>query len=78
MKELEDPLKLLDQAVADMQSDLIKMRQAAAQVPTGFSHHHLMRQFWQTVSAANSESLNAAEPALIWQCPCRHGAYLCR
>ena len=32
MKELEDPLKLLDQAVTDMQTDLIKMRQAAAQV----------------------------------------------
>jgi phage shock protein A len=28
----EDPEKILDQAVRDMQEDLIKMRQAAAQV----------------------------------------------
>jgi len=28
----EDPEKLLDQVVQDMQNDLIKMRQAAAQV----------------------------------------------
>ncbi len=31
VRELEDPRKMLDQAVADMQADLIKMRQAAAQ-----------------------------------------------
>lgn len=30
--ELEDPRKLLDQAVTDMQADLAKMRQASAQV----------------------------------------------
>lgn len=34
VKELEDPLKMLDQAVVDMQTDLVKMRQAAAQVLT--------------------------------------------
>ena len=31
VRELEDPRKMLDQAVADMQADLTKMRQAAAQ-----------------------------------------------
>lgn len=30
--ELEDPRKLLDQAVADMQTDMAKMRAASAQV----------------------------------------------
>lgn len=29
---MEDPRKLLDQAVTDMQADLIKMRQTSAQV----------------------------------------------
>lgn len=32
VRELEDPRKLLDQAVTDMQADLVKMRQASAQV----------------------------------------------
>ncbi len=32
MSSVEDPEKILDQAVADMQNDLIKMRQASAQV----------------------------------------------
>ena len=32
VRELEDPLKMLDQAVLDMQADMVKMRQAAAQV----------------------------------------------
>lgn len=31
VRELEDPRKMLDQAVVDMQADLVKMRQAAAQ-----------------------------------------------
>ena len=30
--ELEDPRKLLDQAVTDMRADVAKMRQASAQV----------------------------------------------
>ena len=30
--DLEDPRKLLDQAVADMQADMAKMRSASAQV----------------------------------------------
>ena len=30
----EDPEKILDQAVNEMQSDLIKMRQSSAQVST--------------------------------------------
>ena len=32
MAELEDPRKLLDQAVTDMQADMAKMRTASAQV----------------------------------------------
>eukprot|EP00954_Amorphochlora_amoebiformis_P007448 577858-Amorphochlora_amoeboformis.AAC.3 len=32
LNTLEDPEKILDQAVADMQGDLVKMRQASAQV----------------------------------------------
>lgn len=32
MSSVEDPEKILDQAVEDMQTDLIKLRQAAAEV----------------------------------------------
>lgn len=32
MTKAEDPEKILEQAVIDMQGDLIKMRQASAQV----------------------------------------------
>ena len=38
VRELEDPRKLLDQAVADMQADLVKMRQTSAQVRTLCAH----------------------------------------
>lgn len=34
MSKAEDPEKILEQAVQDMQGDLIKMRQASAQVRT--------------------------------------------
>ena len=38
--ELEDPRRMLDQAVTDMREDVTKMRQAAAQVPQSPSLAH--------------------------------------
>ena len=35
VSSVEDPEKMLDQTVTEMQNDLIKMRQASAQVPNG-------------------------------------------
>ena len=35
VNSVEDPEKMLDQTVTEMQNDLIKMRQASAQVPPG-------------------------------------------
>lgn len=39
----EDPEKLLDQVVTEMQEDLIKMRQASAQVKAGCFQHVVER-----------------------------------
>ena len=50
----EDPEKILDQAVNEMQSDLIKMRQAAAQVrdAEGATAQQGMQQLSSRVSSA--------------------------
>ena len=50
MSAVEDPEKILDQAVTDMQSDLVKMRQASAQVIA--SQKRLQNKFDQAQSAA--------------------------
>lgn len=57
----EDPMKILDQAVLDMQGDLIKMRQAAAQVIG--SQRQLEAKFKQAQATAD-EWLRRAELAV--------------
>ncbi len=51
MRELENPLKMLDQAVLDMQADMVKMRQAAAQVS---GHSRLVLQSYLVVAPPGS------------------------
>ena len=67
VRELEDPLKMLDQAVLDMQADMVKMRQAAAQVraapslapapahkPLAALHADVVRLQWHAICSAAS------------------------
>ncbi|KAK9826835.1 hypothetical protein WJX81_005598 [Elliptochloris bilobata] len=61
VRELEDPRKLLDQAVADMQADLIKMRQTSAQV---IATQRLMQERQRGAASAADEWQRRAEMAL--------------
>ncbi len=45
VSKAEDPEKILEQAVNDMQGDLIKMRQASAQVLDIFAVHYFLAAF---------------------------------
>lgn len=57
----EDPEKILDQAVNEMQSDLIKMRQSSAQARLQFTVASSARSAWncQDLSLIQSSSLKA-------------------
>ena len=70
VRELEDPRKLLDQAVTDMQADLVKMRQASAQV------------FW-SCSCCYCYALHAVSTSILFyfakdmsKCACFWSCYL--
>eukprot|EP01025_Chloroclados_australasicus_P061496 TRINITY_DN80823_c0_g1_i1.p1 TRINITY_DN80823_c0_g1~~TRINITY_DN80823_c0_g1_i1.p1 ORF type:complete len:304 (-),score=55.94 TRINITY_DN80823_c0_g1_i1:227-1138(-) len=57
----EDPEKILDQAVTDMENDVIKMRQASAQVMASFKR---MDAKYQMAQSRSDEWLKRAELAL--------------
>eukprot|EP01024_Parvocaulis_polyphysoides_P067079 TRINITY_DN7952_c0_g2_i2.p2 TRINITY_DN7952_c0_g2~~TRINITY_DN7952_c0_g2_i2.p2 ORF type:complete len:299 (-),score=66.50 TRINITY_DN7952_c0_g2_i2:215-1111(-) len=57
----EDPEKILDQSVTDMENDVIKMRQASAQVMASFKR---MDAKYQMASSRADEWLKRAELAL--------------
>ncbi|CAK0787115.1 hypothetical protein CVIRNUC_010331 [Coccomyxa viridis] len=59
--ELEDPRRMLDQAVSDMRGDVAKMRQAGAQV---FAAERQMEERYGAAQAASDEWRRRAEWAL--------------
>jgi len=61
LNKLEDPEKILDQAVEDMQSDLVKMRQASAQV---MASQKQLEKKYQTAQNTADEWYKRAELAL--------------
>lgn len=62
-KSLEDPRKMLDQAVSEMKEDLVKMRQASAEV---FSTQKMLETKY-TQAQASAVSI-APHPTLLSQC----------
>lgn len=52
VKSLEDPRKMLDQAVSEMKEDLVKMRQASAEVMS--TQNMLESKYRQAQTAAVS------------------------
>ncbi|KAK9823705.1 hypothetical protein WJX72_004795 [[Myrmecia] bisecta] len=61
LRELEDPRKILDQAVSEMQQDLIKLRQASAQV---FATQRMMEAKQRQAKTEADEWYKRAEFAL--------------
>lgn len=61
VKQLEDPRKMLDQAVNDMQADLIKMKEASNQV---FASQKAMEDKYRTATTAADIWMRRAELAL--------------
>lgn len=66
MSNAEDPEKILEQAVEDMQNDLVKMRQASAQVMA--SQKQIERKFEQAQTTAVRDLLPPAGgcPPVPW------------
>ena len=58
-KSLEDPRKMLDQAVAEMKEDLVKMRQASAEVMS--TQKMLETKYTQAQASAVSLSFVAVQ-----------------
>lgn len=54
IKDLEDPEKVLDQAVNDMQSDLIKIRQSYAEISATQKRMQSQKQNADTLANVNS------------------------
>lgn len=61
VKQLEDPRKMLDQAVNDMQADLMKMKEASNQV---FASQKAMEDKYRTATTAADMWMRRAELAL--------------
>ena len=64
--QAEDPEKLLDTVVTEMQEDLIKMRQAAAQVRGGEGGGRARRKNAQVCVAPSLELV--PQPLKLWKC----------
>lgn len=61
VKQLEDPIKMLDQAVIDMKFDLMKMKEAANEV---FATQKSLEDKYRSATASSASWLQRAELAL--------------
>lgn len=62
VSSVEDPEKVLDQAVEDMQNDLIRLRQAAAEVTASEKRMQAKRDQAQSTAV---RTIIAMEPILV-------------